>query len=246
MSRTVIVVKNAQTLAEDGASLFEAIVDEAIQERQRAVVALSGGSTPEKMFGILAQRPVKWEQTLLFFSDERFVPLHDPVSNYGMANRSLLGPAGVPSDNVFPVPIGAASASAAAVEYEAILELELGATPSFDLILLGLGDDGHTASLFPWTAALGVQDHLVTWSPSGTLPPPVDRVTFTFPVLNTARKVVFLVSGAKKAVALRSVLEDEPPCEERPAACVKAADVLWLLDEEAASLLSPSTVTGRP
>src|SRR5258708_5792647 len=109
MSRTIIVVKDAETLAEDGASLFEAVVDAAIQERQRAVVALSGGSTPEKMFGILAQRPVKWEQVLLFFGDERFVPLDDPVSNYGMANRALLAPAGVPSDHVFPVPIGAAS-----------------------------------------------------------------------------------------------------------------------------------------
>jgi 6-phosphogluconolactonase len=246
MSRTVIVVKDAETLAEDGATLFEAIVDAAIQERQRTVVALSGGSTPEKMFGILARRPVKWDQTLLFFGDERFVPLDDPVSNYGMANRTLLGPASVPSDHVFPVPVGAASADAAAVEYEAILELELGPLPSFDLILLGLGDDGHTASLFPGAAALGVTDHLVTGSPPGTLPPPVDRVTFTYPLLNAARKVVFLVSGAKKAVALRAVLEEDPPCDVRPAACVQATEVLWLLDEDAASLLSPSTVTGRP
>lgn len=246
MSGTVILVKDADTLAEDAATLFEAIVDAAIHDRQRAVVALSGGSTPEKMLGILAGGPVNWAQTFLFFGDERFVPLEDPVSNYGMANRTLLAPAAVPADHVFPVPVGAASAAKAAVEYEAILELELGAVPSFDLILLGLGDDGHTASLFPGAAALGVTDHMVTWSPPGTLPPPVDRVTFTYPLINAAKKVVFLVSGAKKAVALRAVLEENPPCDVRPAACVRATEVLWLLDEDAASLLSPSTVTGRP
>jgi 6-phosphogluconolactonase len=112
--------------------------------------------------------------------------------------------------------------------------------PRFDLIFLGMGGDGHTASLFPFADALNVTDTWVTWTSPGTLPLPVDRITLTYPVLNAARQVIFLVSGKNKAVALRDVLEGQASYEDRPAAGVRPADgtVIWLVDKEAARLLT--------
>ena len=161
-----------------------------------------------------------------------------------MVRRTLLASAPVPADHVFPVPAQRASAEEAAAVYATTLAAAFGATdqrqpPRFDLILLGLGDDGHTASLFPHAASLGVKDRWVVASPPGTLPPPVDRITLTYPVLNTARRVIFLVSGEKKALVLQEVLEGHPNPEERPAAGVRPPDgtVEWLVDEAAAQRL---------
>jgi 6-phosphogluconolactonase len=151
----------------------------------------------------------------------------------------------VPADRVYPVPVQLATVDAAAVAYEETLVSVLGARdrrqpPRFDLILLGLGDDGHTASLFPHAASLAVTDRWVVSSPPGTLPPPVDRITLTDPVLDAARRVLFLVSGEKKAMVLRELLEGQPRPEERPAAGVRPGDgtVEWLVDEAAASALT--------
>jgi 6-phosphogluconolactonase len=157
----------------------------------------------------------------------------------------------VPADRVYPVPVQGATADDAAAAYEETLVTVLGARdrrrpPRFDLILLGLGDDGHTASLFPHAASLSVTDRWVVASPPGTLPPPVDRITLTYPVLNAARRVIFLVSGEKKAVILQEVLEGQPRPEERPAAGVRSGatpgavngTVEWLVDEAAARRLA--------
>jgi 6-phosphogluconolactonase len=223
---------------------------DAIAKRGRFRIALAGGSTPERTYDLLNQpdqlpheRP-DWSKVDVFFSDERMVPLDDSRSNFGMANRSLL--THIPAATVFPVPTGGRPADCAAV-YSAILAKAFGVPgdglpPQFDLILLGLGDDGHTASLFPGAAALHENKAWVTWSPPGTLPPPVDRITFTFPTLNAAREVLFMVAGAKKAEALRDVLAGAP-VERRPAAGVHptAGKLFWLVDQEAASLLEPST-----
>ena len=228
-----------------GADFFAKLVGEAIQERGRAMVALSGGSTPEKMYRQLGGRAdITWTRTKLFLSDERFVPLVDGSSNFALVERTLLSGGMVPTDNLLPVPTNACTPERAADFYESLLGQEFGAEevvrpPQFDLILLGLGEDGHTASLFPRAAALKVTDRWVVATPPGTLPPAVDRITFTYPVLNAARQVLFVVTGAAKAGILRTVLEDAPTCEERPAACVKPSDgeVTWLVDEAAASLL---------
>ncbi len=173
---------------------------EAVRERGRFTLVLAGGSTPEKTYRLLAEPAqaamVAWPKTFVFFGDERFVPPDDPRSNFGMARSALLAHVPIPAGQVFPVPTDRPTAAEAAAAYtrrlgEVFAAAPRGPPPRFDLILLGLGEDGHTASLFPGAAALAVRDTWVTWSPPGTLPPPVDRVTMTYPVLNAARQVLF-------------------------------------------------------
>jgi 6-phosphogluconolactonase len=251
MSSTVMVFKGSDDLAVHAADLIIQVAQDAIRVRGRAMLSLAGGSTPGKTYSLLAKPDrrgrIDWAHTYLFFGDERFVPPDDPSSNFAMVQRTLLEPASVPAGHVFPVPTQLGTAAAAAREYAATLTkvFEIGDRadpPRFDLILLGLGDDGHTASLFPGAASLWVTDRWAVASPPGTLPPPVARVTLTFPVLNAAREIVFLVSGQNKAEALRDVLEDEPGREKRPAACVCPVDgtLIWLVDDAAASRLTRS------
>jgi 6-phosphogluconolactonase len=186
-----------------------------------------------------------WERTYLFVGDERFVPPSDLRSNFGMARRSLIQRAAIAESRVFPVPTDGHSAAGAATAYWARLAEFFAmptdsAPPRFDLILLGLGEDGHTASLFPGATTLAEERAWVTWSPPGTLPPPVDRITMTYPVLNAGRHVVFLVTGEEKAAAVRDALEGDVPRQQCPAAGVRPVDgtTTWLLDESAAKLLA--------
>ncbi len=246
--QTVSIRKDADELAAQAAERIIQAAEKAIRERGRFTIALAGGSTPEKTYTLLAQPPyscrIDWSRSFLFFGDERFVLPEDPHSNYGMAKRTLLGSVPVPAEQVFPVPTDRATAEEAAAAYEGTLAAAFGAPdrkqPRFDLILLGLGDDGHTASLFPHAPSLTVNDRWVVASPPGTLPPPVDRITLTYAVLNAARQVLFLVSGKKKAPVLQEVLEGHPSLEERPAAGVHPSDgtVEWLVDEAAAQRLT--------
>lgn len=215
------------------------------------MLALAGGSTPEKTYHLLAQPPrsggIDWAHTYLFFGDERFVRPDDPSSNFAMVQRTLLGPVSVPADHAFSVPTQFETATSAAAEYASTLTEAFGIVdsrdpPRFDLILLGLGEDGHTASLFPGAVSLVVTDRWVVASPPGTLPPTVDRITLTYPVLNAAREILFLVSGKNKAEALQDVLEGHPRRDERPAVGVCPVDgtLTWMVDEVAASGLSRS------
>lgn len=251
MSSTLRVFKDSDELAVHAADRIVRIAQDAIRVRGRAMQALSGGSTPKKTYRLLAQparrRRIDWAHTYLFFGDERFVPPDDPSSNFAMVQETLLEPASTPAGHVFPVPTQLATAALAAGEYAATLTRTFGMgessdPPRFDLILLGLGDDGHTASLFPGAASLWVTDRWVVASPPGSLPPPVERITLTFPVLNAAREILFLVAGQNKAAALQDVLEGRPGRAERPAAAVCPVDgvVTWLVDEAAASRLTRS------
>jgi len=250
MASALRLFKDSDELAAHAADHIVRIAQDAIRVRGRAMQALAGGSTPKKTYRLLAQpahRRIDWAHTYLFFGDERFVPPDDPSSNFAMVQRTLLEPASVPAGHVFPVPTQLGTAAAAAQEYAATLTRtfgigESGDPPRFDLILLGLGDDGHTASLFPGAASLWVTDRWVVASPPGTLPPPVERITLTFPVLNAAREILFLVAGQNKAEALQDVLEGQPSREERPAACICPVDgtLTWLVDEAAASRLTRS------
>jgi len=190
-----VVFPNPDAVAQEAATRFLTLADAAIAERGRFVVALAGGSTPERLYRILATKELAWDKIVVFFSDDRFVSPKSRFSNMGLA----LGLLPLALQTTFPIPSETTlDAAECAREYEATLLAELGPEPCFDLVLLGMGDDGHTASLFPGKDALTTTTK-VTHSTPGVLPPPVDRVTFTFPLINAARQVLFLVTGANKA-----------------------------------------------
>jgi 6-phosphogluconolactonase len=226
----------------------EQVIDTAnrsIAERGRFTIALSGGSTPKSLYSLIAANAsgsLPWPKIYFFFGDERHVPPTDAESNYRMANESILSKIPVPAANVFPIPAENPDASAAAESYEQTLQkffaLKPGEFPRFDLILLGLGPDGHTASLFPETAALKEKSRLVVANWVEKLQ--THRITLTLPVLNAARSVLFLVSGGDKASVLHEVLEGSAPAEKYPSKLVQPSDgsLIWLTDRAAASELT--------
>lgn len=221
----------------------------AIASRGSFHVVLSGGHTPEETYqylvGIDQGMALDWARVHLYWGDERLVPHDDADSNYSVAFRSLISQINIPEENVNAVDVSTGTAAEAAQRYEAHLKTlkllgRMGAYPRFDLILLGIGDDGHTASLFPGhQEALDSADWAVGTSP-GALPPPVDRVTLTLPVLCRAADVLFLASGTGKAEVVRRILEDEPPVHSAPAAGVRplSGAVTWLLDRLSSARLS--------
>lgn len=236
------VVPDADSLSRAAIAEFCRAADAAIAARGRFTVALSGGSTPRAAYALLADEhkdSLPWEKIFIFFGDERHVPPDHPDSNYRMANESLLSRVPLPPPNVFRVQTEL-SADIAARKYEDSLreffQLPPGSWPRFDLIFLGLGDDGHTASLFPGSAALKENTRLVVanWVEKFK----TFRITFSFPVLNHAAEVLFLVSGAGKAPVIREIFSRS---EKKifPAQMVhpEQGRLLWLADRQAASLL---------
>jgi 6-phosphogluconolactonase len=221
------------------------IAGDAVAKRGRFTIALSGGSTPRNLYTLIAANAsasLPWGQIFFFWGDERHVPPDHPDSNYRMARETLLSKVPVPAANIFPVPAENPDATAAAEAYERTLRkfFELGPSefPHFDLILLGMGPDGHTASLFPETAALQEKSRLVVANWVEKLKS--NRITFTLPVLNAARWVAFLVSGADKAAVLHEVLEGNAAPEKYPSKLVQPSDgkLIWFVDRAAASQLS--------
>ena len=234
-----------QELFEAAAELVASAASEAVADRGRFTIALSGGSTPKSLYTLLAtnaRTSLPWERMFFFFGDERHVPPTDPESNYRMADEAMLSKVPVAPSNVFRVQAENPDAKAAAEAYEQTLRkffaLEAGQVPAFDLILLGMGPDGHTASLFPGTEALNEKSKLVVANWVEKLK--THRITLTLPVLNAAQCVAFLVSGTDKAPVLKSVLEGDAPGEQYPAKLVRPAQgkLIWLLDRAAASGLS--------
>ncbi len=247
-----IVCKDTQELSVRAADRVVAQAQEAVAARGRFTIALTGGSSPLDTYHLLAQEPrlaqIDWQKTFVFMSDERCVPYDDDRSNFGQARSSFVGQVPLPPANVLPIPADTGSPDEDAARYAQTLAEFFGtnadaAPPAFDLVLLGLGDDGHCASLFPGHPTVEETKRWVVSSPPGTLPPPVDRVTFTLPLINAARAVLFLVNGANKAPAVQDILENAPAVTNRPAAGVHptAGTLTWLLDEGAASLLSSQT-----
>lgn len=234
-----------QELFEAGAELVAHSAKEAIDERGRFAIALSGGSTPRALYHLLAtnaRTSLPWDRMFFFFGDERHVPPTDKDSNFKMADDAMLSKLPIPKENIFRVPAENPDAAAAAAAYEQSLSkffaLEPGQFPVFDLILLGLGPDGHTASLFPGTAAVQEKSRLVVANRVEKFD--TFRITFTLPVLNAARCVAFLVSGTDKAPALQAVLQSDAPGEQYPAKLVHPANgkLIWLVDRAAASGLA--------
>lgn len=235
------ILKNAADLFEAAAAEFEAQASAAVRASGKFTVALSGGSTPKTLYSLLATKPgIPWDKIYFFWGDERHVPPDDPESNYRMANQTLLSRVPARAENIFRIHSEEKDAAAAALQYEQTLKdvfhLSPGTFPRFDLIFLGVGPDGHTASLFPGTSALTEMHRLVVanWVPKFD----TDRITVTFPVLNAAACVIFVMSGADKAPILQNVLEntaaDLPSQKVRPV----NGKLIWMVDEPAASGLS--------
>ena len=224
------------------AERFFQIGSQAIRDRGRFAVALSGGSTPRGMHQELVRsfsEQLPWRDVFFFWSDERHVPPTDPDSNYRMANETLLSKLPIPADHIFRVPAETPNAGAAAEVYEQTLQGFFvpgpGSFPRFDLVLLGMGPDGHTASLFPATTALDEKKHWVVanWVEKFS----TFRITFTYPLLNHAANIMFLVCGADKAAMVGRALKD--PAANLPCQGVKPEDgeLMWFLDQAAAAKL---------
>lgn len=239
------ILTTPQELSEAAAGEVVRDANEAVKARGRFTIALSGGSTPKNLFNLLAtnaRNALPWDRMYFFWGDERHVPPTDPDSNYRMAEEVMLSKVPVPPGNVFRMAAENPDAARVAEDYEKTLrkffQLAADGVPQFDFILLGMGPDGHTASLFPGTAALHEKSRLVVSNWVEKLK--TNRLSFTLPVLNAARCVAFLVSGTDKAPVLKTVLEENASAEQYPAKLVNpsAGKLIWFLDRAAASSLS--------
>lgn len=233
---TLRICEDAADLAQKGAAF---LCDYAASRAGRTVVALSGGNTPKPLYELLAREPAKstmpWDRVHWIMGDERFVPPSDPASNYGMARAAFLSHVPVPPENVHPVETGGVTLDEAARDYETVLQGLYGAgtlqpgKPLLDITLLGLGDDGHTASLLPHEPVLQVRDRWVAAVPKGRVE---ERITLTYPAINASEIVAFLVSGEGKREILDKILSGDGGF---PASHVRArGQVLWFADRAAA------------
>jgi 6-phosphogluconolactonase len=235
-----------QTLSRAAADAFRTLADMAVTERGRFAAALSGGSTPKELYALLGNKPctdqINWKRVHLFWADERCVPPEHDDSNFKLARELLISRVPIPGENVHRIR-GEAGAENAAAAYEQDLKTFFGngGWPIFDLVLLGVGEDGHTASVFPGSFQAMESDRLAAPVFPGTQKK--DRVTLTLPVLNHAKQVLFLVSGYSKQRIIRHILQEGNP-EGLPAGLVQpvAGVCTWFLDQDAASSLSQ----GRP
>jgi len=235
-----------QSLAQGAAGFIAGLAEHALSARGRFSVALAGGSTPRDTYALLAQPPlldrIDWSRTLIFFGDERAVPPDHEDSNYRMAHEVLLSRVPLPEENIQRMHAERNDLDAAAREYEAALRSLLGppagAPPRLDLVLLGIGPDGHTASIFPGTENQTRGPQLVT-----RIQRPQTRefrLTLTLPILNAASNVAFLISGASKASIVRSVLSGQRGADLLPASRImpESGQLTYLLDQAAASSLA--------
>jgi len=227
----LIVASSPEDLARQCAERIAASIDLALAQRDRAQIALAGGSTPKAAYERLGLEHLPWSRVDVLLGDERWVDPADQASNARMLRETLLAQAPAGAACFHPVPTLEPTPEASAERFAAELaDLCAGSPPQLDLVLLGLGDDGHTASLFPDTAATGVTDRWVTVSEGKGLP----RITLTAPVLSAARQVIFLVSGAGKRQALQRLFDPSEPPERTPARLVQpASEVLVLVDAAA-------------
>jgi len=241
--KEITILADSQTLSRSAADLFVHCSKEAISRSGRFAVALSGGSTPKALCSLLASAPfrdqIDWANVHLFWGDERSVPPEHKDSNYGMAKAALIDHVPVPPANVYRMVAEKSDVKQAATEYEELLRNFFPNTefPRFDLIYLGMGDDGHTASLFPGTTALKETNR---WVVENYVPKfQTYRVTLTAPLINHAALVAFLISGESKAAVLKEVFEGPQDPDRLPSQLIQPSDgkLLLLLDEAAAAQL---------
>lgn len=237
----IIVAASIEQLAMKGAELFRRIAVDSVARRDRFSVALSGGSSPRPFHRLLAEEPyrsgIPWSHTHIFWVDERLVPPEDPASNFGTARKDFLAHLPIPLSQVHPMSSEKVPHQAAD-DYQRTLSSHFGTSaagaPVFDLVVLGIGTDGHTASIFPGDRAAIETDRWVVAVTGGS--PNVDRLTLTLAVLERARRVIFIVSGRQKAATVRTILIDDTALPPRLIAPAEGM-VTWLLDRDAADLL---------
>ena len=236
------IYSDLETLSAAAAQLFAEQAERAVAARGRFSVALAGGSTPRRTYELLARPPLgermPWAKVHVFWGDERCVPADDPRSNYRMARQALLDHVPIPPEQIHPMP-GSQEPRAAAERYEILLRSFFGEQPPrFDVVLLGLGENGHTASLFPGTPVLEERQRWV--AEVYVAEQDLFRISLTAPFLNQAGVVAFLVAGAGKAAVLREILEGPHDPTRLPAQLIrpKHGELRWLVDQAAANLVS--------
>ena len=234
------VLPDLEAISHQAVHLFIKISKSSFAQKEKFVVALSGGSTPERFYHLIGSHPygekVDWDRVHLFWVDERCVPKEDKASNFKLVFDALLSAVPIPEENIHPMRTGEGPEQGAR-KYEEDLRAFFGRSrpPMFDLIFLGVGEDGHTASLFPGSDSLDERSRLVV--PVYLGEPRKDRITLTLPVLNQARHILFLVAGHSKSEMVRAILGKEGDRARYPAGLVYPANgqVTWFIDEEAAS-----------
>lgn len=238
------VAPDPSSLMELAAEHFLRIASESIHSRGRFTVVLSSGSTPRQLYALLKDKDMEWQRIHIFWGDERCVPPDHPDSNFLMAVETMLSHVPLPATNIHRIP-GELKIQEAAERYEKDLRQFFNdRLPRFDLVLLGLGVDGHTASLFRGSPAIREQVRWVVGVNHRRPPAPVvDRITLTPLVLNAARNVIFLVTGVEKADILKKVLRGPSQPDWLPAQVVEPAqgNVIWLMDRAAAQDILPSS-----
>ncbi len=238
MNKNIEVLSDKTALIERSREIVLDRLHQALESRDKFTIALSGGSTPKPLYEALGNESLPWSKIHIFWGDERYVSASHQDSNQLMARQAWLDKVDIPASNIHPMNTGAKNpqkdAEQHARELQEFFQTQPGEFPAFDLILLGMGDDGHTASLFPHTEALSVRDRLVTVGNKDGQP----RITFTVPLINQARCVLFVVAGANKRPALKEVFAEQSDAMNYPSRLIQPkGELLWLLDESAAAEL---------
>lgn len=235
------IFQNTEALAKATADKMLGISQQAIERNGRFVIALSGGSTPERLFKLLAKPPylnqIPWDKTFVFWGDERFVPSDDQRNNSNRAKSLLLNHVPIPAINIHPIPVDLKPEESAKEYEKTIKKLFDKESPCFDLIFLGLGEDGHTASLFPGTDVVFENKKLV--KEVYVEEQSMYRITMTPALINQAHNIVFLVEGEKKAKILKTILTEPRQTNKFPAQIIQPekGNLYWFLDKKAAALL---------
>jgi 6-phosphogluconolactonase len=243
-NKPVVIYENHDKLSEAAAHFFMMDCVRSIARRGRFTVALSGSETPQQFHHCLAQHPfsqnIPWHKVYFFWGDERHVPPEHQENNFRMAHDSLLQHIAIPADNIYPIPTLDLPKKDAKIYEKTLCKFFKKQPPRFDWIMLGLGTNGHTASLFPFADILKEKNRLIVPAINPDTDQP--RITFTFPLINAARQIVFLVSGIKKAAMVKEAIEGNQSKRIIPVHGVRpAAGILtWMLDQDAASMLHSS------
>jgi 6-phosphogluconolactonase len=234
MNKIVEILPDLAALVERSSEIIVEKLQAAIAKNGRATIALAGGSTPKPVYEKLSTQTLPWDKVHIFWGDERYVSPDHPDSNQRMARLAWLDKVPIPAANIHPMPTDAADPAIAAqqhnAELQAFFQTRSGEFPAFDVILLGIGDDAHTASLFPQTEALQVRDRLITVGNKDGQP----RITLTIPMINQAHTVLFMIAGANKQAALAQIFAPVADEITYPARSIQPQGTLWWLLDQAA------------